>query len=56
MEVSDEKKRSHIAFLQCTGWVLGLCLLILIAWGLRDWKLIMLVSTLPNIVCFFMYE
>ncbi|KAK6631354.1 hypothetical protein RUM44_005880 [Polyplax serrata] len=56
MEVSDEKTRSYIAFLQCAGWVFGLCILAFVAWVVRDWKLIMLVTTLPNIICFCLYK
>ncbi|KAL0271477.1 UNVERIFIED_CONTAM: hypothetical protein PYX00_008558 [Menopon gallinae] len=56
MEVSDARKRSYVAFLQCVGWVIGLCVLAMMAWVLKDWQLIMVVSTLPCLAYFFMYK
>lgn len=56
MEVSADNKRAHIAFLQCLGWVIGMCALPMIAWILKDWALLMVFTTIPCIIYFFMFK
>ncbi|XP_017787307.1 PREDICTED: organic cation transporter 1-like [Nicrophorus vespilloides] len=47
MEISKNEDRAHIAMMQCLGWTVGLCMLPLLMWVLRDWYYFMLVTTLP---------
>lgn len=56
MEVSADSKRAHIAFLQCLGWVIGMCALPMIAWILKDWSLLMVFTTIPCAIYFFMFK
>lgn len=56
MEVSAENKRAYIAFIQCLGWVIGMCALPMIAWICKDWVLMMICTTVPCAVFFFTFK
>jgi len=47
MEVSKEEDRGKIAMFQCIGWTMGLSIMPLVFWLVRDWVWFMLLTTLP---------
>lgn len=47
MEISKEEDRSKIAMFQCIGWTLGLSIMPLIFWVVRDWVWFLMLTTLP---------
>lgn len=54
METSKEEDRAHIAMMQCIGWTLGMCIMPLVFWVVRDWVWFLMITTLP-IILFAMY-
>ncbi|XP_013195852.1 organic cation transporter protein [Amyelois transitella] len=49
MEISSPERRSTTATLRCIGYSIGMCIMSLIYWWLREWKTFMLVTTVPVI-------
>ncbi|KAJ6641583.1 Carcinine transporter [Pseudolycoriella hygida] len=47
MEVSREEDRGKIAMFQCIGWTLGLSIMPLVFWAVRDWVWFLMITTLP---------
>lgn len=47
MEISKEEDRGKIAMFQCIGWTLGLSIMPLIFWAVRDWVWFLMLTTLP---------
>jgi len=53
MEICKGEDRAHIAMLQCWGWTLGMILMPLIFWYVREWISFTLITTLPLIIAVF---
>ncbi|XP_053625017.1 solute carrier family 22 member 7 [Plodia interpunctella] len=49
MEISSPERRSTTATLRCIGNSVGMCIMSLLYWWLRDWKSFMIVTTLPTL-------
>lgn len=47
METSKEEDRAKIAMLQCVGWTLGISIMPLVFWVVRDWVWFLMITTLP---------
>lgn len=47
METSKAEDRAYIAMMQCIGWTLGMCLMPLVFWLVRDWVWFLMFTTLP---------
>lgn len=47
MEISKEEDRGKIAMFQCIGWTLGLSVMPLVFWAVRDWIWFLMLTTLP---------
>ncbi|XP_063705241.1 carcinine transporter-like isoform X2 [Culicoides brevitarsis] len=50
MEICKGERRAHIAMLQCWGWTMGMILMPIIFWFVRDWTPFLIVTTLPLLV------
>lgn len=49
MESVNPKKRAAIAFSDAFGWILGLLLLPIAPWFVRDWRALQVIFSLANI-------
>lgn len=47
METSKEEDRAHIAMMQCIGWTMGISIMPMVFWVLRDWTWFLMATTLP---------
>ncbi|CAO1419238.1 unnamed protein product [Diamesa serratosioi] len=47
METSKEDDRAHIAMMQCLGWTLGMCVMPMVFWYVKDWVWFLMLTTLP---------
>lgn len=47
MEISKEEDRGKIAMFQCIGWTMGLSIMPLVFWAVRDWVWFLMLTTLP---------
>lgn len=47
METSRAEDRGKIAMLQCVGWTMGLSIMPLVFWLVRDWVWFLMLTTLP---------
>lgn len=47
METSREGDRGKIAMFQCIGWTMGLSIMPLVFWLVRDWVIFLMLTTLP---------
>ncbi|XP_070494612.1 carcinine transporter [Chironomus tepperi] len=47
METSKEEDRGKIAMLQCVGWTIGISIMPLVFWVVRDWVWFLMITTLP---------
>lgn len=47
METSQEADRGKIAMFQCIGWTVGLSIMPLVFWVVRDWVWFLMLTTLP---------
>ncbi|XP_026479554.1 solute carrier family 22 member 4-like [Ctenocephalides felis] len=47
MEISKSEDNSHIAMLQNVGWTVGICLMPLVMWWLRNWFYFVIATSLP---------
>lgn len=54
METSKEEDRGKIAMLQCVGWTIGLSIMPMVFWVVRDWTWFLLITSAP-IVMFAMW-
>uniref|UniRef100_A0A336MX72 CSON006225 protein n=1 Tax=Culicoides sonorensis TaxID=179676 RepID=A0A336MX72_CULSO len=50
MEICKGEDRAHIAMLQCWGWTMGMILMPLIFWIVRDWTPFLIITTLPLLI------
>lgn len=53
MEISKPENRAQIAMIQCLGWALGMCLMPLIFWAVRDWQIFLVTTTAPIVLFLF---
>ncbi|KAM7359500.1 organic cation/carnitine transporter 2-like [Cochliomyia hominivorax] len=56
MEISRDKERSKIAMYHSFGWSLGITIVPLLFWWLRDWELFMWISTLPTVAVLLFFK
>jgi OCT family organic cation transporter-like MFS transporter 4/5 len=47
METSKEEDRAKIAMLQCVGWTIGISIMPMVFWVVRDWVWFLMITTLP---------
>lgn len=56
MEVSDADSKGFVMMLQCIGWTLGMVIMPLVAWLVRDWVPFMLITSIPLGLSIFLYR
>lgn len=50
METSKEEDRGKIAMLQCVGWTVGLSIMPMVFWWVRDWTWFLVITSTPIVI------